>query len=580
MPMLSLNNKRWLLSESSVKTVESLVGELGESRLFSKLLVNRNVISSENARFILDSSLDKLPDPFQMTGMSKAAERIVRAIENDERITIFADYDVDGVTSAAFMIYFFRDIGYPISHYLPDRMKEGYGISDQALEKILSEGGGLIITADCGITAIKETERAREMGMDIIVSDHHQVGPEGLPKAVAVLNPHQPDCLYPYRFLSGVGIVLKLATAVRSVLYKKGWDKEKLPNLRKLLDLFALGTIADVAPLTEENHVLTRHGLVELAQSAKPGLVALKSVAGVNGSVDARAVGFSLGPRLNAAGRLGKADTGLDLLVSKDLEEAMELAQQLDKVNRERQEVQKWTLKEALHKVEQEVDLNSDRVIVLASENFHRGVVGIVAAKLVDKYYRPALLLTLSEKGASGSGRSIPKFNLFKAISECAGELTQFGGHAYAAGVALDKDRVDVFRKHMNEIGKRILSADDLIPEIWADAELRLETVNRKQYKSIQRLEPFGAGNPVPLFISRRVEVRGIRYTGKGKNHAYFKARQGGVYHNVIAFNMGDVFKLHINEGAHVDILYEIQVRSWNGRDSLQLNLRDVRLAN
>ena len=372
---------------------------------------------------------------------------------------------------------------------------------------------------------------------------------------------------------------MKLATAVRSLLCKKGWDKSKLPNLRKLLDLFALGTIADLAPLTEENHILTRHGLVELAQSSKPGLVALKSVAGVNNGVDARTVGFALGPRLNAAGRLGKADTGLDLLVSNDLDKAMELARQLDEINRERQEVQKWTLKEALLKVEQEVDLHNDRVIILASENFHRGVVGIVAAKLTDKFYRPTLLLSLNEKGASGSGRSTPKFNLFKALGECANDLTQFGGHAYAAGVTLPSNQVEAFRRHMNEIGKRILSPDDLIPEVQADAELRLESISREQYHSIKRLEPFGAGNPMPVFISRGVSIREIRYIGKEKNHARFKAVQDGVFQNAIAFNMSDLFKFHINEDSYFDILYEIQLNSWNGRTRLQLNLRDIRLA-
>ena len=304
--MLSLLNQKWKNLEPSSERVDRLMRELNVSSIIARLLVNRQVESIEEARFFLAADLSCLHDPFLMKGMADAADRIVKAILDGESITLFCDYDVDGVTSASFLTHFFRDLGIKVGHYLPERMVEGYGLNEDAVRKIKSGGATLMITADCGITSVQQVRLAHELGLDVIVTDHHQVGPEGLPPALAVLNPHQPDCEYPFKFLSGVGIVFKLAGAVRSVLHRKGTPRENLPNLKRHLDLFALGTIADVAPLTGENHVLTGHGLKEMTVSSKPGLVALKEVAGLNGTVTARSVGFTLGPRLNAAGRLPK----------------------------------------------------------------------------------------------------------------------------------------------------------------------------------------------------------------------------------------------------------------------------------
>ena len=313
-----------------------------------------------------------------------------------------------------------------------------------------------MITADCGITGVKEVALANEIGLDVIVTDHHQVGEEGLPQAVAVLNPHRKECDYPFRFLSGVGLAFKLGLGVRSGLHTAGRKKENLPNMKRHLDLFALGTIADVAPLTGENHILTRHGLDVLSTSAKPGLVALKEVAGIVGNVDVRSVGFGLGPRLNAAGRLGKADSGLHLLTATDLGTAKTLANELEKTNQERKEIQEETFLEAESLLRNERDLKSERVIVLASEIFHPGVIGIAASKIVDTYHRPTVLIALEEGIGKGSGRSIPKFNLFKAFTNCSSHLIQFGGHAYAAGLSIAEENVDAFRDAMNEVGASI----------------------------------------------------------------------------------------------------------------------------
>ena len=323
---LSLLNKKWRLLKPIANKVDEIACPLNILPIIARLLINRKIETVNEARVFMESALSSLHDPFLITGMETAADRILKAIANKESIRLFCDYDVDGVTSAAFLTHFFRDIGVTVGYYLPERMKEGYGLNEAAVRAIREAGATLMITADCGITAVREVELAFSLGLDVIITDHHQVGSEGLPNAVAVLNPHRSNCGYPYQFLSGVGLAFKLAVAVRNALHQKaGWDKDRLPNMKRHLDLVALGTIADIAPLTGENHVLVRHGLDVLTNTDKAGLVALKAVADLDNRVNARSVGFALGPRLNAAGRLGKADTGFHLLTSVDLKEAKKI---------------------------------------------------------------------------------------------------------------------------------------------------------------------------------------------------------------------------------------------------------------
>lgn len=575
--MLSLLNKRWKLFAEQEGLAAELADALRVSAHTARLLINRGIKTPEEGQFFIRADLAKLHDPFLITGMREAVDRVVRAIDRKENIRLFCDYDVDGVTSAAFLTHFFRDLGINVRYYLPERMAEGYGLNADAVKKIRDEGCTLMITADCGITAVSEVKWANELGLDVIITDHHQVGAEGLPEAVAVLNPHRPDCNYPYRFLSGVGIVFKLATAIRTALYEAGWEKARLPNLKRHLDLFALGTIADVAPLTGENHVLSAHGLAEMTTSAKPGIVALKEVSGVNGKVTSRTVGFGLGPRLNAAGRLGRADAGFHLLTSTDLKEALELARALDATNIERKEIQKETVEEAEYLMGREVDLGRDRVIVLASENFHPGVIGIAAARLVEKYFRPTVLIALNEGVGKGSARSIPAFNIHKAFTECAAHLTQFGGHAYAAGLSMDAERVEDFRRAMNAVGQRVLSVEDLIPELSVDAILDLGHVDRRLYKEIQLLEPFGAVNPTPVFLARGVKVQKLRLIGKEEQHVRFRAVQGKAGLDAVAFNMAEPFSTI--DAEPIDIVYELQINDWNGQDKLELKILDVKVA-
>lgn len=576
--MISLLQKTWHISQPSAELVNALAQELGISPVVAGLLVNRKVTTADSARYFLDADLTKLHDPFLMTGMQKAVDRVIQSIESKEKITVFCDYDVDGVSSAAFLTHFFRDLGVSIDTYLPERMAEGYGLNASAVRKIREAGSALMITADCGITGTREVEIAHEIGLDVIVTDHHQIGADGLPDCVAVLNPHQPDCQYPYRFLSGVGIVFKLATAVRSSLHhQSGWEKSRLPNLKRHLDLFTLGTIADVAPLTGENHILCAHGLDVMAESAKPGLVALKSVAKVDGRINAQTVGFSLGPRLNAAGRLGKADAGLHLLTSTSLEEAMAMALGIDAINTERREIQKLALEEAEYLIDREVNLDADRVIVLASDNFHAGVIGIVAARIVEKYFRPTVLIALTDGIGKGSGRSIPKFNLFKAFSQCSEHFIQFGGHAYAAGLSIAENNVEPFRQALNEVGHNFLKEDDLIPELQIDAPLDIEKINRYLFHQVHQLEPFGAENPVPVFTTNGVQIQNFRTMGKEENHVRFRAVQGGARMDAVGFGMAEAFDSIDPTEDVVDIAYEIHLNTWNGQNKVELRLVDIR---
>jgi single-stranded-DNA-specific exonuclease len=577
-PMLSLTNKKWCISEPSLEMVSLLQQELKIPAAVAGLLINRGVTSKESAKEYIEADLSQLHDPLLMNGMHQAVDRVIQALEQKESITIFCDYDVDGVTSAAFLTHFFRDLNCKVDAYLPERKSEGYGLNSAAVRKIRESGAGLMITADCGITGVQEVALANQIGLDVIVTDHHQVGEEGLPMAVAVLNPHQADCDYPYRYLSGVGLAFKLAIGIRNGLHAAGWAKESLPNLKRHLDLFALGTIADVAPLTGENHILTLHGLKMLTTTAKPGLVALKETAGIVGIVDARSVGFGLGPRLNAAGRLGKADSGLNLLISTDLKEAKTLAKELELTNTERKEIQEETVIEAESLFRGEIDIKNERVIVLASELFHPGVIGIAASRLVDKYHRPTILIALEEGQGKGSGRSIPKFNLFKAFTDCGKYLVQFGGHAYAAGLTIKEDQVDGFRNAMNEVGHEFLKEEDLIPEVRLDALLTLEEINLYLYSRMALLEPFGAENQVPCFCSRGVQLQEVKLIGKDKKHIRFRAKQGKGQIEGVGFGLAEVLESVDVDTELFDIVYELNLNTWNGREKLEIKMLDIRL--
>jgi single-stranded-DNA-specific exonuclease len=567
--------KRWEIAPENPKIEEKLAAALQIRLLAARLLANRGINTIEGAREFLAPSLQRLHDPFRMRGMAEAVDRLIRGLQSQERIVIYGDYDVDGITATAVLSWFFREIGAPVPYYLPHRMREGYGLNAEAIRKLADQGTRILITVDCGITGHKEVQLARRLGMDVIVTDHHQVPPT-LPDAVAVLNPHQPECAYPAKELSGVGVAFKLIMALRGRLRQDSRWSDKLPNLRRHLDLVALGTIADIAPLLGENRILVKHGLQELTRSMKLGVQTLKRVARIDAqAIGPRQVGFALAPRLNAAGRLAAAKAGVELLLSDDVAKAEKLARYLDAVNRERQVVQAQIHAEAKAAIEADGGIGKRWAIVLASERWHPGVVGIVASKLVEEYGRPTVLIGLEGDTGKGSGRSIAAFHLYNALTACQELLVGFGGHEHAAGIRIQRDQVQPFEEALNRVAGERLTETDCAPLLGIDAEVGLDEIDDTLLQFIEHLEPFGEGNSQPVFLARGVAVVGApTRVGKEQQHLRLMLRQGHTTLQGIGFAMGGRF-MQATEGL-LDIAFSPQRHVWNGREECQLVLRDL----
>ena len=568
-------SKRWEIRSQDPRVEEKLAAALQIRLLAARLLVNRGITTIEAAREFLAPSLQRLYDPFLMRGMAEAVERLVRGICDQEAIVIYGDYDVDGITATAVLSWFFRDLGVSVPYYLPHRMREGYGLNAEAVRKLADQGTRLLITVDCGITGHDEVQLARRLGMDVIVTDHHQVPPT-LPDAVAVLNPHQSECGYPAKELAGVGVAFKLVMALRGRLRQEPRWADKTPNLRRHLDLVALGTIADIAPLLGENRILVKHGLQELTRSQKLGVRTLKRVARIaDQDIGPRQVGFTLAPRLNAAGRLAAARAGVELLLSEDVMQAEKLALYLDSVNRERQEVQTHIYAEAKAILEADGGIDNRWAIVLASERWHPGVVGIVASKLVEEYGRPTVLIGLEGDTGKGSGRSIAAFHLYNALVACQEFLAGFGGHEHAAGIRIQRQQVPLFEAAFNRVARECLTDADCMPLLPIDAEVQLPEIDDTLLEFIARLEPFGEANPQPVLLARGVEVVGVpTLVGRERQHLRLTLRQSGMILPAIGFAMGK--QLTQAKTGVLDIVFSPQRHVWNRRQEHQLVLRDL----
>lgn len=568
-------SKRWEIAPENPRVEEKLTAALQIRPLAARLLVNRGITSIEAAREFLTPSLQRLHDPFLMRGMAEAVNRLTRSIQSQESIVIYGDYDVDGITATAVLCWFFRDIGVPVPYYLPHRMREGYGLNAEAIRKLADQGTRVLITVDCGITGHHEVQLARRLGMDVIVTDHHQVPPT-LPDAVAVLNPHQSECGYPAKELAGVGVAFKLVMALRGRLRQEARWAGKTPNLRRHLDLVALGTIADIAPLQGENRILVKHGLQELTRSQKLGVQTLKHVTHIaEQNIGPRQVGFTLAPRLNAAGRLAAAQAGVELLLSENAEQAEKLALYLDSVNRERQLAQAQIYAEAKAAIEADGGADSRWAIVLASEHWHPGVVGIVASKLVEEYGRPTVLIGLEGDTGKGSGRSIAAFHLYNALVACRELLAGFGGHEHAAGIRIHREQVPRFEETLNRVAREQLTKVDGTPLLPIDAEVGLQEIDDPLLQFIERLEPFGEGNPQPLLLARGVEIAGVpTLVGREQQHLRLTFRQGDMLLRGIGFAMGE--RLTQAKTGVLDIVFTPQRHVWKEREELQLVLRDL----
>lgn len=569
-----VTRRRWLPRGTfpTTEAVAALAADLSAPALVARLLLARELNGIVASEF-LAARLADLPDPLLLPDMERAARRVAAAVQSGEPVAVHGDYDVDGITGTTLLVEGLRSCGAKVDYHIPLRLKDGYGLSGSALEAAAAAGTRLVVSVDCGVSALAEARLARELGLDLVITDHHQPPPD-LPDAYAIVNPQRPESAFPFRDLAGVGVAFFLLVAVRRILRESGWFATRLePDLRAVLDLVALGTIADLVPLQGVNRTLTRIGLSLLESGARPGVSALKEVAGVK-SVNCGVVGFQLAPRLNAAGRLEDAARGVELLLEQDRSNALATAKLLDRFNRDRQQIELQTLEEALSMV---AALPAERThsIVLAHDGWHSGVIGIVASRLVERFYRPTVLIALDGDGGKGSGRSIRGLHLYRALQGCAEQLLAFGGHEMAAGLSLARDQVEGFVQVFEQSARAALVDDDLTPVLLYDGVTLLAELDLEQVNALERLSPFGMGNPEPVLLIENIRARQLQRVGEG--HLRFIACQGGDTLPAIAFGM------HARQAefqGDLDLLVSPQINRYSGREMVQLRVRDVRTSN
>jgi len=567
------NKKRWRVREPELALQKTLAASLNISTITSQLLINRGISDIQQAERFLSSTLSDIRSPLGMKGMKEGVERVQKALHNKEKIAIYGDYDVDGITSTSILLMFLKSAGAYVSYYIPERIAEGYGLNADAISGLAERGVTLLITVDCGISDHAELKLAKELGMDVVVTDHHEV-PGDLPPAYAIINPKQSGCPFPFKNLAGVGVAFNFIIALRATLRDEGfWKEKEVPNLKEYLDLVALGTIADVVPLVDENRIFVKYGLMELTASTKPGIIALKEISGLNDvPINAGMVGYRLAPRINAAGRVGKGVDGVRLLTSESYDEAASIAKLLDDGNKERQGLEEVILREATGMVES--GLISDRKsIVLASENWHPGVIGIVASRIAEKYYRPTVMIAIKDGVGKGSARSIHSFMLYEGLKECSHLLKEFGGHDYAAGLSINEENIEKFRDAFERVASNKLSDEDMVPEMDIDATMDLNDVTEGLVNELDNLAPFGEANPEPLLCSTGLGIADCKVVGN--NHLKMRVKQGRTVRDAIGFGMGN---LNLSPGINLDTAFIPQINLWNGGKSIQLKLKDVRI--
>lgn len=547
----------------------------------AELMIKKGLETKEDIDLFFNGSLKSLRNPFDILDMEKAAERIAQAVMNHESICIYGDYDVDGVTATALMYIFLMQCGANVSYYIPNRLEEGYGLNKDAISEIHQRGTNLIITVDCGISAIDEVLLAKELGMDIIITDHHQPSKELPVAADAIINPMREKDLYPNKTLAGVGVAFKVVMALRFTLRKYNFFQQDAPNIRNLLDIVTLGTIADVMPLIDENRIFVRHGLELMnGDSVRIGIDELKKVIDSLSTVKKMKtsnIGYQIAPRINAMGRMASSDKSLKLLVTQNRLEARQLAVELDNENKYRQMIERDILQQTFDIIEKNRYAEDEGGIVVASEDWHPGVIGIVASRVVDKYFRPTIILTDDNGVYKGSARSIPSFHLYDGLSSLSHLLISFGGHKYAAGVKIAKENLDEFRKKFNELVKANVKKEDFIPEINIDAEIESKDITSEIMQYLEKLEPYGQGNKEPVFFMRNVsKYQYETYVGKEQNHLKCIFEKKGMLFDAIGFNMKD-YKDIIAENDEFDILFSLVHNTWKNTKTIQLNLKDIK---
>jgi len=564
--------RKWKIAEvKNPELVDNLASQAKIPKPIAKVLVARGIDSVEKMNKFFNPSLEELYDPFLMEDMEKAVDRIRKAILNKERFLIYGDYDVDGTTGASMLYLFLKELGANVEVYIPDRFKEGYGISRVGIEKAHQKGANVMIAVDCGITAINEVKLAQELGIDVIICDHHEPG-DKIPDAFAVLNPLKETCSYPFKYLSGCGVAFKLVQALQK---KLSADVDPF----QYLDYVAVAAAADVVPLVDENRILVKHGL-DLLNSSNPrvSFLALLERAGLRDKkINTWHIGFIIGPRINAVGRLGDATRAVEFLISNDYNSASYWADELHRENEKRQSLDREAFEEAIEIIEREEIYKKDKVFVLYSENWHQGVIGIVASKIVDKYYRPTILLTYADGVLKGSARSIPNFDIYHALKKCEDTLLQFGGHKHAAGMILQPEKLKDFKIAINKFADEVMNDDTLTREIYIDAVVDINEISGMIYeywRTLKNFEPYGPGNLEPVFLATNVPISDVRIFGN--NHLKFKIKVNGLTIDAVGYGLGNFYNEIIGKD-RASIVFTFDEGNWNGQSVIQFKVKDLK---
>jgi len=566
----SVDKIKWHIPKEDKKLQSELSRELNISPILAQLLINRGVKESSSARKFLKADLKDLRDPYIFPDMEKAVDRILKAINNEERILIYGDYDVDGITSIALLFSVLREFTSNLYYYIPNRFQEGYGLNEKAIDIAHKNNFTLIITVDCGISSIYEIEKANNYDLDVIVIDHHQPQKE-IPSAMAIINPKHDEG-YPFKELAGVGVSFKVAQA----LYLK--LKRNQDDLRIFLDYTALGSIADSVPFIDENRILIKCGLKVLNQTQREGLKALIRESGVDyGNINTKEVNFALAPRLNAAGRLDDPKLALELLLADSVSKSEYLARKLSEINKFRQNIGDNILKEAREFAFKQVKEENNKVLVLSSEDWNQGVIGIIASRLVDEFNRPVIVISKKDGIGKGSGRSIKGFHLYQVLELCQDILINFGGHRYAVGITIDSNKISEFKSRINEIAQDFITEDDLNPELEVDAQILLSDINFNLIKDINILEPFGSGNPQPIFCSYKNIISNWSLVGEKREHLKLKIRENNKILEGIGFRLSKIGSQISPESKIVDLAFSIELNKWNETENIQLNIKDIK---